>query len=337
MNHITLPKVTVLMPVYNGEKYIGEAIESILNQTFTDFEFLIINDGSTDSSVEIISSCKDPRVRLVHNAKNLGLVKTLNIGLKLSQGKYIARMDCDDISLPGRLAKQVAFMDAHPDVCICGTWIRTISATTGDIWDYPCDDPTIRCSLIFGSVISHPSVTIRKEGLEKHQLFYDERYIHVEDYEMWVRCSRYVKFANIPEALLQYRRHEHQRVNQQRQGKEKTASQIRKLQIENLGIFPTPEEFELHLALSKWRFQPNYNFVEQADLWLCKLKAANENKMCYPEPAFSKVLGKKWFAVCYTTAKSGSRVWGKYWQSSLSQSTELNLLQKLKFAVKCYL
>ena len=112
-------KVTVLMPVYNGEIYLKQAIESILHQTLSDFEFLIINDGSTDASVEIIQSIKDPSIRLLHNRTNLTLVPTLNKGLELARGEYVARMDCDDISLPERLAKQVEFMDRFRDVGVC--------------------------------------------------------------------------------------------------------------------------------------------------------------------------------------------------------------------------
>lgn len=337
MNLPVSPKVTVLMPVYNGETYLGEAIKSILNQTFTDFEFLIINDGSSDESLKIINSYKDKRIRLISNDKNVGLVNTLNKGIALSCGQYIARMDCDDISLPERLAKQVAYMDSQPEVCVCGTWIRTIGEIYGDVWDYPSDDSAIRCSLLFGSVIAHPSVIIRKGGLEKYQLFYDARYTHAEDYELWVRCSKYMLLANIPEVLVLYRMHKQQIVKRECQGKEKSASRIRSLQIEDLGVFPTPEEIEIHLALSTWRFQPTYNFVEQADLWLIKLQIANINTSRYPEPAFSETLAEKWFAVCNSAVKLGSRIWKKYWISPLSQSKHLHLSQKLKFAVKCYL
>src|SRR5580698_9685158 len=111
---INNPKVTVLMPVYNGEKYIKEALESILQQTFIDFEFLIINDGSTDNSVSIIKSFNDNRIRLIHNEKNSGLVYSLNKGIGLSNGEYIARMDCDDVSIPERLEKQVGFLNSNP-------------------------------------------------------------------------------------------------------------------------------------------------------------------------------------------------------------------------------
>ena len=112
-----MPEITVLMPVYNGEKYLRPAIESILNQTFSDFEFLIINDGSTDNSESIILSYKDERIRYVKNENNLKLIKTLNKGIDLARGKYIARMDADDISLPTRLEREIEYMESHPE---CG-------------------------------------------------------------------------------------------------------------------------------------------------------------------------------------------------------------------------
>ena len=124
--NIKTPKITVLMPVYNGEKYLKESIESILKQTFRDFEFLIINDTSTDESEKIIRSFKDSRIKLIKNEKNIGLTKSLNKGLDLAKGEYMARMDADDISLPKRLEIQVAFMDKNPKIGVIGAWAKVI-------------------------------------------------------------------------------------------------------------------------------------------------------------------------------------------------------------------
>lgn len=121
-----LPSVTILMPVYNGERFLRQTIESILNQTFTDFEYLIIDDASTDTSRDIIRCFNDPRIRLVENVKNDGLIKTLNRGLALAQGEYIARQDQDDISHPTRIEKQFAFLNDNPEIVLLGTqiWLR---------------------------------------------------------------------------------------------------------------------------------------------------------------------------------------------------------------------
>src|SRR6185295_3491651 len=124
---MTPPQVSVLMSVYNGEKYLKEAMESILNQSFPDFEFLIFNDSSTDSGREIILSFNDPRIVLVDNEKNIGLTKSLNKGLSLAKGKYIARMDADDISDAGRLNEQVNYMEKNSDVAVCGSWVQFLN------------------------------------------------------------------------------------------------------------------------------------------------------------------------------------------------------------------
>jgi glycosyltransferase involved in cell wall biosynthesis len=202
------PKVTILMPVYNGEKYIREAIESILSQTFTDFEFLIIDDGSTDQSAVVISSYNDPRIRLVNNERNLGLVHTLNRGLELARGELIARMDSDDISLPDRIRKQVELMNGQPEVGVCGCWIEWLDREV--IMDYPVNDPEIKRNLTFTCPLAHPTVMMRADLVKRYNVRYDPEYQHAEDYELWSRLSLITNFANIPEVLLRYRIHENQ-------------------------------------------------------------------------------------------------------------------------------
>lgn len=200
------PKVSVLMPVFNGEKYLREAIDSILKQSFTEFEFIIINDGSTDRSAEILQTYADPRLRVIHNESNIGVTLTLNKGLDLARGEYVARMDCDDVSVPDRLEKQVSFMDAHPEVAVCGTYalvidetgrvLRTNQVPTGrhlevDYWRL--------------NPIIHPSAMIRVGHLG--DLRYDGRIRYAQDFDLWLRIKAKHDLHNIPEYLLLYRRH----------------------------------------------------------------------------------------------------------------------------------
>ena len=200
------PKVTVLMPVYNGEKYLREAIDSILSQTFTDFEFLIINDGSTDRSVEFIKSYPDPRIRLVHNETNLGLIPSLNKGVDLSQGEYIARMDCDDISLPQRLEKQVNFMDTHREVGVCGTWAKVIDINNNVVRNYKTPAGDMAGKLCWWpSVFVHPTCMMRRELLK--MIRYSSDYPHAEDYDLWLRLCNKTGFFNLNQFLLLYRVH----------------------------------------------------------------------------------------------------------------------------------
>lgn len=329
------PKVTVLMPVYNGERYLREAIDSILNQTFTDFEFLIINDGSTDRSVEIIKSYNDPRIRLVNNKKNLKLIATLNRGLVLAEGEYIARMDCDDISLQKRLEKQAAFMDAHPEVGVCGTWVKTIGKSARYISKYPRDDETIRCQMLFRPALAHPSVMIRKSIFAKYDLAYNSDYIHGEDYELWVRASRHMLLANIEEILVLYRLHPEQIGYCHREKQQVTGDSVRLNQIMSLGIRPTQEELDLHRSISTLRFEASKNFIRQADAWLCRLKEVNEKKSIYSESVFSKVLGERWLAVCKRATGLGIWLWKEFKRSPLSEAIMLSQLQKVSFGIKC--
>jgi glycosyltransferase involved in cell wall biosynthesis len=194
------------MPVYNGEKYLREAIESILNQSFTDYEFLIMNDGSQDQSVDIINSYHDPRIRLVLNEPTLGLVHMLNRGIENSRSCYIARMDCDDISMPQRLTKQVAFMNQHPEVGICGTWIEYFMGKQY-LLQLPVSDSEIKQALPSYCPMAHPTVMFRTAVVKNNGLYYSHDFPYVEDYELWFRAAQITCFANIPEVLLKYRIH----------------------------------------------------------------------------------------------------------------------------------
>lgn len=203
------PLVSVLMPVYNSAKYLREAIESILGQTYTNFEFFIFNDGSSDESHQIIDSYHDSRIRYHPYATNSGYVPHLNKGIELAQGKYIARMDADDVSLPTRFAEQVAFLEAEPTYGVCGTSFTFIgNATHSRI--LPVEDEEIKVKLITSCVISHPSVMIRRQLLIDNQLAYEESVAPAEDYYLWCALSPLTKFYNLPTPLLKYRAHEGQ-------------------------------------------------------------------------------------------------------------------------------
>ncbi|MFM7662518.1 MAG: glycosyltransferase family 2 protein [Bacteroidota bacterium] len=205
------PLVSVLMPVYNGEKYLKEAIDSILNQTFTDFEFLIINDGSTDTTEQIILSYEDPRIRYAKNETNLKLIATLNKGIKLCKGRYIVRMDSDDISALDRIEKQVAFMEEHPDVGFSGTWFETfdemgIKGTS----KYACEHDEICFKHLYQIHLSHGTAIFRKSILDKLNFQFDTEYAHAEDYDLFTRMSLETKLANLPFVGCAVRHHQNE-------------------------------------------------------------------------------------------------------------------------------
>lgn len=199
------PKVTVLMPVYNAELYLREAIESILFQTYPNFEFIIINDGSTDSSADIVADFRDDRIRLIHNDRNRGIIYTLNRGIRLARGEFIARMDADDISLPKRLENQLRFMEVNPTVAVSGGGIIEFDGNGCKVHKMPEDPRSIRTNLLFHCVLMHPTVMMRKSIITGEGFFYSEKYRSVEDFELWQRISFRHDLANIPNILLKYR------------------------------------------------------------------------------------------------------------------------------------
>ncbi len=198
-----MPKVSVLMPVYNTkEEYLRESIESILKQTFTDFEFIIINDGSTNNAKDVILSYQDSRIKY-YEQENQGIAATLNRGLDLSQGEYIARMDADDISMPERLKKQTEFLDVHSDISVLGSWCEFFPKQK--VMKYIAEPKYL--DFIKFCQICHPAVMLRSNILKQYNLKYNSKY-KCEDYELWSRAIKFVKFYNIPEVLLKYRWHE---------------------------------------------------------------------------------------------------------------------------------
>ncbi|HIK38766.1 MAG: glycosyltransferase [Geminocystis sp.] len=203
--------VSVVMPVYNGEKYLEEAVESILAQSLPDFELIIINDGSTDKSLEILESLykKDSRIKLLNNVRNRGIVDCLNKGIKQARGKYIARMDADDIAIKERLERQLKFLENNPEYVAVGCRVLAIDAEGlpikpfGDCFTHEeIDKGNLRG---VGSMIIHPAAVIRRESLEKVGGY--RHYSHAEDLDLFLRLAEIGKLANLPEILLKYRLH----------------------------------------------------------------------------------------------------------------------------------
>lgn len=203
-----MPMVSVVMSVYNEEQHVSQAMESILNQTFNDFEFIIVNDGSVDKTYEIIERYaeKDKRVRVINHEKREGQAKSLNDGIKIAKGKYIARMDADDISLPERLEKQVKFMGSHPEVGVLGTYYKEID-NSGKILPRKQNPSTweqIKKALFYYNPVCHPSVMMRKE-LILEVGGYDEKFSIGQDYDLFSRLISKTKIENLPEFLIIHR------------------------------------------------------------------------------------------------------------------------------------
>jgi GT2 family glycosyltransferase len=199
-----LMKVSVLMPVYNGADVLDAAIKSILAQTLTDLELLIVNDGSTDTTLRVVHSFKDTRIRVIDLPTNQGLVNALNTGLAAARGEFLARMDHDDIAHPARLEKQIAAMTESGSV-ICGSAVQPFGSIGGHPIAYPLTDAEIRASLPVGSTFAHPAVTMRTEVCRR--LGYSSATKHCEDYDLWWRLSKEGIMENLKEPMLSYRFH----------------------------------------------------------------------------------------------------------------------------------
>lgn len=232
-----MPKISVVMPVYNGEKYLREAMDSILNQTFTDFEFIILNDASKDSTEEVIKSYEDERIVYLKNEQNLGVAGTLNRGIENAKGEYIARIDADDIAMPERFEKQVAFMDAHPDVGVCGSCIRIFEEDgTERDFIYSKTDKELRVDMLFNSGFAHPAVMIRKSVLDEKNLFYNTEFEKAEDYRMWYDIMKTSKGYNLQEPLLRYRHHQNQVTKTSASEQAASVTKMRKIMYDTLNI-----------------------------------------------------------------------------------------------------
>lgn len=200
------PRVSILMPVYNNGDYVAEAIESMLSQTFDDFELIVLDDYSTDHSRQVIESFTDKRIIYHRNEKNLGLANNLNVGLDLARGEFIARMDGDDISLPERLQIQVNFLEKHPDIDLCSCGLEKFGKET-DVWIRETDPEQVKITMMFYSPVLHATSVWRREAFEKHQLRYRQAAFPAEDYDLWARAVFHCKLVNIPQVLYKYRIH----------------------------------------------------------------------------------------------------------------------------------
>jgi glycosyltransferase involved in cell wall biosynthesis len=303
------PRMTVLMPVFNGESYLRPAIESMLGQTFGDFEFLIIDDGSTDGSLDICRSYRDERIRLLENGRNLGLIATLNRGLDRARGEYIARMDCDDVSFPRRLERQLAFLEQHPDVGLCGTWYERVSDQASVVMKPPGEDSAIRFLLVFDSVFAHNTIVFRRSVLERHQIRYDPDYPYAEDYELWTRCARYTRLANLPEVHLLYRYHPENTSRRYRGEQVRTADRVRSRYLDELGIRMEQDDLDLHLDLLHFEFRGDLARLARAGLWLTRLGASLRDTLGLPEQRVYRELGTCWYGACGALADLGWPVW----------------------------
>jgi glycosyltransferase involved in cell wall biosynthesis len=280
------------MPVYNGAKYLNESIDSILNQTLTNFEFIIIDDASTDDSVGIIKSYDSSRIRLVENKKNVGQSATLNKGLSLAKGKYIARMDQDDISMPERLERQAEFMEDNPQIGVCGSWLQLMGKFDG-ILELETKSEDIKMNLLTNQNLAHPAVMIRKDTLVKYDLNYNPAYSIAQDYDLWVRMFEFCSFANIPEALIKYRMHDNQNSKKMGEQNHVETNNVLMNLLERIGIQPNDSDLIIHKKLFTG-YGIDSLMIGEVIQYLMRLRSSNLREKIFEPIAFNEFLKLYW-------------------------------------------
>jgi glycosyltransferase involved in cell wall biosynthesis len=291
-----MPIISVILPVFNADSFLKESIDSILHQTFKDFELIILNDGSTDTSLEIINNYTDPRIVLIHDSLNHGLIHRLNQGFTIAKGKYIARMDADDIAYPERLAKQFEFMENNPEIIASGTSaMRFNSSGNIGIWKNPADYEKIKCQFVWVTAIIHPTSIFRADFIKEKNIAYDSQYRHAEDYDLFTNLTMLGKVSNLPDILLRYRVHIKQVSVEQKEKQETKKAEI-VIKYLKLSLNFEFEEIEVFIFKKALGFQFTFNKEEILLLEKLYKKILAQNKKI---KFFEEYLINEQFAHCF--------------------------------------
>lgn len=327
------PKVTVIIPAYNAEKYISKAIESILNQTFQDFELLIINDCSTDGGMKIVQQFEDKRISIIPTPTNTGSAGGCrNYGLAVAQGQYIAFLDADDWAYPERLAAQVDFLDKNPHYGLTGTWTEVFDSKYQFLthFNLTIPDSHLAPRLLFHNCFAVSSIMLRRNLVHFR---FDGTYSPVEDYELWTRIAPDAKVANIHQYLVGYLEHEGGISKTQHDRLIKNARKVICNQLLRLGISPTEAELELHQQIAHLDVAINRQNLRAVNDWLVKLKKANETVQVFDQKAMNLVLSYYWFRLCSAHSSLGSFTILLFINSPLTKY--LPLVNRLKLCLHC--
>lgn len=293
------PLVSVVMPNYNTpEEYLREAVESVLRQTYARFEFIIVDDASTGSDIEIIGSYDDDRIILLRNEKNMHVSHSLNRGMERAQGAYIARMDSDDVCLPDRLEKQVRFMEQRKDIDVLCSRVRMFGNKNG-VFSTGIKEPEhMKVAVFFGNPVMHPSVMFRASFLREHSVRYstDAKYKAAEDYELWARCAFAGRIYEYPQVLLKYRMHAGQVSTATRNLQDTNANHVRRNMLERLGIVPDPREVDVHFNLCVEVASPGISLSE-TESWARGLLRGNKQHRVFDARCFKREICRHFLVV----------------------------------------
>lgn len=320
---MTAIPISVILPVHNGAAYLHEAIASVLAQTYGDFELIVIDDGSVDDSVAIVLSFPDDRIRLISSSERLRICKALNLGISNSQGKFLARMDADDICHPNRFERQIHFLERHPEVGFCGSWVRRFGDTQlPQTYRRPVGAERVRAFAVFDNPLVHSSVMLRREVLARMEIAYRNEFANAEDYDLWDRLFEFTQAENIPEVLMDYRVHDQSVTLQKSEAMDRIACRVLKRELKRLGLDATDDEVMRHRLWATGRF--NLDDIAQdiilAEKWLSRLLDANRLVRAHDTAAFLWATREIWFALCYRVQAAKNSILTKFFQSSISRT-----------------
>ncbi len=323
------------MPVYNGARYLQEAIDSILAQTLTDFELLIVDDGSTDNSVELVAAYADKRIRHIQNPENIGIARTRNRALELASGQFIALMDCDDVSHRDRLRQQVDFMQANPAVALCGTWVRMLGAARQVLWRCPLGSDFIRGSMLFACPFGAPSVMLRKEHVQTLSQCFDSDFDSAEDYDLWERIAAQFPTVNIPRALLDYRIHPGQISDTHHSEQKDKAWRVQLRLLRQLQIEPDQHDKNTHLSIGLGYYRGESSLdIGAVGAWLERLYQANASLAVFPVQDFKRVLAARWYLANLAAVRQAKIGWRNYGSSYLSQAEPRPVRKRVRLVLE---
>lgn len=324
------PLITVLMPVWNGEAYLREALDSVFRQRGPDFEVLVVDDGSTDRTPEILEACGDPRLRVRRNESRLKLSGALNRGMDEARGKWIARMDADDRMCPGRLAVQAAFMEAHREIGICGGWVRTFGDGPSLIRKYPSEPAVLKAFSLFYTPFGHPTVLFRKDWFDRENLRYDGSFYPTEDYELWARALTRFAGGNLPQVLTEYRTHGASMTGSGWDEMDAQTVRVHRFLLSRIGLQPTEEESRIHRSASMGQMPAEPESFHQADRWLRDIQEANQVAGEYESEALDAQLRSVWLRMTMgVVRRMGSEAWQLYRGSSWAGNRRQRMLVRL--------
>ena len=330
-----LPCVSVVLPVYNVAPYIEATIASILEQTFADFELLVLDDCSTDDTAARVQSIRDPRLRFIRNPRNLGRAGTDNAALPHVRGKFIAKMDGDDLCHPERLARQVAFLESNPDVNVVGAWIQNFGASTY-LNRYPASPDAAQVLTLFTLPTGNPAVMLRASLFRDQGLVYNNALRQTEDYDFFARYVRELRVASLPEPLIQYRVLPHTNAAKTNILVERAtvSDEVRARLLTDWGLAYSARELQVYNTIAALEHPLGDVSLAEVETWLQRLIQYNEEQPLFEPAALRRGLGGRWFEVCYTHSQPRLGSIFKFKRSSLATYFSPSGRQWLKFFAK---